>query len=279
MKPSPFLKWVGGKSKSLPALLSAMPPSPDRILEPFVGGGAFFFGAPEAPAVLGDVNAEIVNAYEVVRDQVDELVAALQEHARRFEEDRRGHYYAVRGLKADKTDCYAELDPVAAAARTIFLNKTCFNGVHRKNRKGGFNVPIGRYKSPRICNEPLLRACSAALARAELVCGGFEVVFALARPGDLVYADPPYVPVSETADFTSYSEDGFGTSDHVRLLAELRGLTERGVEFLLSSSDAFGLRERYQAEGWRVDEVSVRRNVNSKKSGRGPVTELLVRNH
>jgi len=195
--PRPFLKWAGGKSQLLGGLRARVPKSYERYFEPFLGGGALFFSLRPAKGVLGDVNGEIVDCYTAVRDDVGGLVAALQNH--RYDA---GHYYAVRD--ADP----AKLSLVERAARTIFLNKTGFNGLYRVNRAGKFNVPFGRYAKPSICNEENLRACSAALANVELVAGDFERVASRARAGDFVYFDPPYVPLSRTAAFTAYALAG-----------------------------------------------------------------------
>ena len=273
--PNPFMKWPGGKGKSLPAIADAAPASWTEYIEPFIGGGAVFFGLGRTgpKSILGDANADLIGAYTVVRDDVDSLIVLLHAHQEAFDADRVGHYYAVRALDP------ASLSPVDAAARIVFLNRTCFNGMYRVNKSGAFNVPIGRYANPKICNEGLLQVCSAALAGAEIIHSGFAATMARAEPGAFVYLDPPYVPASATADFSSYTAQGFGSRDHVDLLAQLRVLTEQDIQFLLSSSDAYGLRDRYESEGWSVTEVSVRRNVNRDASKRGPVTELLVSNY
>jgi DNA adenine methylase len=234
-----------------------------RYFEPFLGGGALFFDLLPKKSFLSDVNAEIVGCYAAVRDRVDELIRSLKKH--RYEVD---HYYAVR-------DCDpAELSPVERAARTIFLNKTGFNGLYRVNSSGKFNVPFGRYAKPLICDEANLRACSAALARVDLVTCDFEESASRAKKGDFVYFDPPYVPLSRTATFTAYARGGFGPEEQERLAGLFDRLARRGVKVLLSNSDVPEIRELYGA--YRIETVKASRAINSKGSHRGPVSEVLV---
>jgi DNA adenine methylase len=262
--PRPFLKWAGGKGQLLGGLRACAPKSYVRYFEPFLGGGALFFSLRPAKGVLGDINREIVDCYTAVRDDVGNLVRALRDH--RYDAD---HYYAVRD--ADPAD----LSLVERAARTIFLNKTGFNGLYRVNRAGKFNVPFGRYAKPAICDEENLRACSAALANAELVAGDFERVAARAKAGDFVYFDPPYVPLSRTAAFTAYAPGGFDLDAQSRLAAFFDKLAARGVALLLSNSDVPEIRKLYAR--YRIRTVAATRAINSKATRRGPVNEVLVR--
>jgi len=234
-----------------------------RYFEPFLGGGALFFDRLPETGVLSDVNAEIVGCYVAVRDQVEKLIRALKRH--RYDVD---HYYAVRDTDPES------LAPVERAARTIFLNKTGFNGLYRVNRSGKFNVPFGRYAKPVICDEDNLRACSAALARIELTVSDFEPSVDQAKPGDFVYLDPPYVPLSRTATFTAYAPGGFGPAAQQRLAHVFGRLAERRVHVLLSNSDVPEIRRLYGA--YRVEIVKATRSINSKPSRRGPVSEVLV---
>jgi DNA adenine methylase len=273
--PRPFLKWVGGKTRSLSDIEAALPEAWNRLVEPFLGGGATFFRIGGQDSILGDVNPELINAYTVVRDQVDALIERLIEHRLAYGDGDRDYYMEVRGL--DRGLQASSLSPVEQAARTIFLNKTCVNGLYRLNKSGLFNVPPGKFKTaPKICDGVRLRACSNKLQGVELRVSSFAETMALAGEGDLVYVDPPYVPLSDTSDFASSTADGFGTADHVKLLQAIRDAVARGAFVLLSSSDSFGLRGRYAAEGWSVTEVSVGRSVSSKTSKRGKVTELLI---
>jgi DNA adenine methylase len=228
-----------------------------------LGGGALFFSLRPPSGVLSDVNREIVDCYTAVRDDVAGLVVALRDH--RYDSK---HYYAVRA--ADP----AKLPLVERAARTIFLNKTGFNGLYRVNRAGKFNVPFGRYAKPAICDEANLRACSAALANVELVAADFERAAARASAGDFVYFDPPYVPLSRTAAFTAYAPGGFDLDAQARLAAFFGKLAGRGVAVLLSNSDVPEIRKLYAR--YRMDSIEATRVINCKATRRGPVRELLV---
>ena len=263
MNPRPFLKWAGGKGQLLGRLRGHVPQTYGRYFEPFLGGGALFFALRPPRGVLSDVNREIIDCYTAVRDEVSALVAALRDH--RYDE---GHYYAVRD--ADP----AKLDLVERAARTIFLNKTGFNGLYRVNRAGKFNVPFGRYAKPAICDEENLRACSAALANIELTAADFGKVASRAAAGDFVYFDPPYVPLSRTAAFTAYAPGGFDLDAQARLAGVFGRLVERGVAVLLSNSDVPAIRKLYAP--YRIDTIEATRVINCKATRRGPVRELLV---
>lgn len=266
----PFLKWVGGKRQLLPALVAHVSRlgSFGAYHEPFVGGGALFFQLRSRDvlprgAVLSDVNARLVEAYQGVANSVDEVIEILQDHARNHSAD---HFYAVR--KA------VPASVAERAARMIYLNRTCFNGLYRENRKGEFNVPIGRYANPRICNEPVLRAASEALRDVSLKVQPFEAILEDARPGDLVYFDPPYVPLSRTASFTAYARDGFQGEDQSRLAAVFGELASRGIHVMLSNSRTeaiIGLYSRFN-----VQTVLAGRAVNSRPDRRGKVEEVIV---
>jgi len=259
----PFLKWAGGKGQLLGELRSQIPASYGRYFEPFLGGGALFFDVLPKKGVLSDVNAEIVGCYIAVRDRVEDLIRALKAH--RY--DAR-HYYAVRDTDPNT------LLPVERAARTIFLNKTGFNGLYRVNRSGKFNVPFGRYAKPLICDENNLRACSVALSHTEISVCDFEKTAGRARPGDFVYFDPPYAPVSRTATFTAYAPGGFGAEAQERLSRVFRRLADRKVYVLLSNSDVPAIRNLYASYRTRV--VKASRTINSNASRRGLVSEVLV---
>jgi DNA adenine methylase len=261
------LKWAGGKSQLLGALSERVPRVPPfkRYFEPFLGGGALFFSLLPKRGHLSDVNDEIINCYQVVRDDVRALVEALGDH--RYDE---AHYYAVRDTDP------ARLGRIERAARTIFLNKTGFNGLYRVNRAGKFNVPFGRYAKPAICDEANLRACSAALAGMEISTSDFERAAGRAEAGDFVYFDPPYVPLSRTAAFTAYAPGGFGLDAQSRLAKLFAKLAARGVDVLLSNSDVPEIRELYAP--FCIETIPASRVINCKATRRGPVNELLVRN-
>src|SRR5262249_50290480 len=232
---------------------------------PFVGGGALFFALGRRPALLSDANAELMEAYRAVRDQVEAVIAALQAHVYDAH-----HYYRVRALDP------ARLAPAERAARTIYLNRAGYNGLYRVNRAGRFNVPFGRQLNPSLCDAANLRACAAALDGVELQAVDFEEAVADAAAGDLVYFDPPYVPASETAAFTSYVAAGFDARQHARLARVFRRLTARGVHVVLSNSDRPLVWELYP--GFAIRQVAAPRYINSDPARRGAVMELLVCN-
>ncbi len=265
----PVLKWVGGKGRLLPELLARLPQTFEAYHEPFVGGGALFFalaGAGRLERVyLSDANAALIDVYLALRDDVEGVIAALQPH--RYERD---HYYHVRAQRPD------DLSLPERAARIIYLNKTCYNGLYRENRAGQFNVPFGRYKNPTICDEPNLRAVSAVLQGVDIARRRFDSVLGYAKKGDFVYFDPPYVPLSPTANFTTYDRAGFGPDDQRQLRDVFAELARRGVRAMLSNSDTPFVRELYA--GFRVEQLFAARAVNSKANSRGKVAELLVLN-
>ena len=264
---APFLKWAGGKSQLLSQLSPLLPRGlSGRYHEPFVGGGAMFFALSPRRAVLSDLNPDLVTCYQVIRTQVEALIDALGEHV--YEKD---HYYAVRSQDA------ADLPPVARAARFIFLNRTCFNGLHRVNRKGQFNVPFGRHTNPTICDATNLRRVSAALAHTEIHCRGFKQVLDNAQAGDFVYFDPPYQPISATSSFTAYTSSAFGPAQQAELAEVFRALDARGCKVMLSNSNAQFIRALYQ--DFDVREVLATRAINRDASRRGPIAELVVRNY
>jgi DNA adenine methylase len=261
----PFLKWAGGKRQLLPELLRHAPKPFGRYFEPFVGGGALFFALRPARATLADVNARLIRTYKGVRDDVGRVAELLASypHQKRF-------YYSMRRIDID-----ARSD-AEVAAWFIYLNRAGYNGLYRVNSRNQFNVPFGRYKNPTICDEANLRACASALAGTELLVADFEVVAARAKVGDLVYFDPPYVPLSATSSFTSYTSQGFGPDEQRRLHDVARALKRRGVHVLLSNSSAPFVRDLY-SDGFELIEVSARRMINSKATERGEVTELIIR--
>ena len=260
----PFLKWVGGKRQLMPELKRYIPETFSRYFEPFVGGGALFFELRPRKAVLADVNERLIRTYRGVRDSVDEVIRLLNEYPHES-----AFFYRLRQADVDAgTD--AEV-----AAWFIYLNRTGFNGLYRVNQSNGFNVPFGRYENPTICDAPNLRACSRALANADLLVTDFAKATTKAKAGDFVYFDPPYVPLSTTSSFTSYTSGGFGAAEHERLRDVARDLKKRDVSVLLSNSSAPFVRSLYR-RGFRAREVSATRLINSKASGRGAITELLI---
>jgi DNA adenine methylase len=259
----------------VPSILPLLPASIDTYYEPFVGGAAVFFALASERrfrrAVLSDLNGELVDVYRGVKKDVEQVIRLLRDYRRRHDADT---YYRTREIDP------ASLDRVQRAARLIYLNKTGYNGLYRVNRAGQFNVPFGSYVNPAICDEERLRGASTALrARGvRLEVGDFADVTARAQPGDAVYFDPPYVPRSTTANFTSYHSEAFGQEAHVRLARALESLTERGVRAVLSNSDTRFTRQLYDKRRFDVHKVQVTRPINSKSTARGTVGELLVDN-
>lgn len=272
ISPGPFLKWAGGKSQLLNAITQSAPLAFDRYFEPFVGGGAVFFRLksenPGLEAQLSDSNADLINAYAAVRDTPEELFEVLAQHRKRHCEE---YFYMVRAYEA------ASLSPVEQAARIIYLNKTCFNGLYRVNRSGRFNVPYGRYANPKIFDESSLRAASLALKQTKLKCCTFDEAVRTAREGDFVYFDPPYQPLNATSNFTSYTSAAFCQNSQALLKEVFDDLTRRNVRALLSNSDSPLIRRLYR--GYNVRVVQAIRAINSNAEKRGKVNELLVSNY
>ena len=266
------MKWVGGKARVVPTLLRTTPTTFRRYHEPFVGGGALFYalkseGRLREGAVLTDVNLRLVRTWRAVQQRVDELIDRLAELSATHDKDQ---YYEVRDWEVDALD-----DDVDVAAWFIYLNKTGFNGLYRVNRSNGFNVPMGRYKNTRICDPLNLRACSEALADVELRHAGFLYVGNTAEEGDLVYFDPPYVPLSKTASFTAYSKDGFGPAEQQQLAELAHDLKERGVHVMLSNHDTPEVRQLYRPRGFKRRTIQVSRSINSAPGKRGAVSEVV----
>ena len=272
----PFVKWAGGKGTLLGAIAERIPKDRTyhRYVEPFVGAGAMFFwirrSFPDLSASIGDSNEDLIVAYGAVRDDVDGVIAKLETHAHLHSKE---HYYAVRAKVP-----HGETE---RAARFIYLNRTCYNGLYRVNRKGLFNVPMGRYDKPRILDRENILAVSTTLRDVELKSGDFGALMDDCGAGDLVYLDPPYVPLSETSHFTSYTRDGFGRPEQERLAKTFAAAVARGASVILSNSDTALVRELYSAIEPKpsFDEVEVPRSINSKAGGRGRVRELLIYHH
>jgi DNA adenine methylase len=270
----PFLKWAGGKRQLLPELRKYIPrPGPRATYyEPFVGGGALFFALQRQRAVINDTNAELINCYQVIRDDVENLIAALSQH--RNEE---AYYYELRDW--DRSPDFAARPPVERAARVIFLNKTCYNGLFRVNSQGQFNVPFGKYKAPTIVDAAVLRAVSKYLNNNAIAMLNvdFEKAVREARRGDFIYFDPPYDPVSDTASFTGYDVNGFSRAEQTRLKGVVDVLDKRGCKVLLSNAYTPFIADLYSS--YTCVKVGASRAINSNAQGRGKVDEILVMNY
>jgi DNA adenine methylase len=265
---APVVKWVGGKTKLLPELLVRMPDDYARYYEPFAGGAALFFRLAPRRAVLADSNADLIGLYGALAGDVAAVIRRLEHHREAHDET---HYYKTRTRWNDRDVSWASAERAAAF---IYLNKTCFNGLWRVNRAGDFNVPIGRYTDPPICVPEALRAAAGVLARAELRCTDYRAAVADAGDGDFVYFDPPYDPVTTTANFTSYTVDAFSGEDQRALADCARELVARGCRVMLSNSDTPFIRSIYR--GFRVERVKCPRAINSNAAKRGDVDELII---
>ena len=275
-KPKPFVKWVGGKRQLLKQFLrmnlyppERFNPKTGRYFEPFVGGGAVFFDLSPKKAFLSDLNSELVITYNVIKSKVDELIKSLKKH-KTYKE----YFLKIRAQNPEK------LSDLKTASRFIYLNRTCFNGMYRVNSKGGFNVPFGKYSNPLICDEENLRRVSKLLQNVEIKNEDYKQVLKKAKRGDFVYFDPPYYPVSKTASFTSYTKESFFGKDQMELRDTFLELHKRGCFLMLSNSDTLFINEIYSGiKGVRINKVEAGRAINSKGSGRGKITELLITNY
>lgn len=267
VRPKPFLKWAGGKRKLIPHFSYLIPDHIENYYEPFLGGGALFFSGIKAKNyVLSDINKELITTYKIIQVRPHALIGKLKVHKNNHNRD---YYYKIRSQN------YSE--PLNIAARFIYLNKTCFNGLYRVNKKGEFNVPIGDYKNPNILDTINILACSKRLKEADLCSLDFYSRDLLLNKNAFFYLDPPYAPVSKTSDFTQYSSDGFGQEDQERLRDYVDMLTQMKAKFLLSNSDCEFIRKLYK--GYRIIEIDAARSISCKGGERVAVKELLIRNY
>ncbi len=252
----PILKWAGGKTQMLDSLLPKVPISYGRYIEPFIGGGAMFFALQPDQAIIADSNPELINMYRQVASNVDDVIAQLLKY-----ENTPEMFYAVREQE------WSALSSVEAAARTIFLNKTCFNGLYRVNKQGQFNVPFGNYKNPKICDEATLRAASKVLQKAEILCGDYILVLDhYAKPGDFIFLDPPYLPISENSDFKRYTKEQFYEGNHVELADMVKRLHERGCHIVLTNSNHPLVYELYSP--FEIEVIQTKRHISCNGSTR-----------
>jgi DNA adenine methylase len=275
----PFVKWAGGKTQIISKLDSMIPSEFNRYFEPFVGGGAMFFHLisdrnMRFTAYLSDINAELITAYKVVKNNVSELIEILKRHEKEYNKNPSKYYYKLRDEVKPVTD-------IDKTARFIALNKTCFNGLYRVNRSGIFNVPMGRYKNPLICDTNNLENVSNALrySKASINVNDYKSALLKAEKDDFIYLDPPYHPTSPTANFTGYSDYGFGDNDQLQLAKLFVELNDRKCNVLLSNSDTPLIRKLYSDFSSRIKEVNVSRVINCKASRRLGHKELLISNY
>ncbi len=269
----PVVKWVGGKRQLLDEITPLLPKRITSYCEPFLGGGAVLFSLQPSKAIINDINEDLMLVYEVIRDDVEGLIKSLEQYENTSE-----YFYKIRDIDRDK-DFYYSMSKVARASRLIYLNKTCFNGLFRVNSSGEFNSPFGHYKNPNIVNEPVLRAVNKYFNanKIQIYNEDFEVTLKRVNKGGFVYLDPPYDPVSDTANFTGYNKGGFNRKEQERLKECCDDLTRRGVNFMLSNSATAFIKELYQ--DYDITIVKAKRAINSNASKRGAVEEVLIRNY
>lgn len=275
--PKPFVKWAGGKRQLIPILHQNLPEAFGTYYEPFLGGGALLFhiltDKNGQKCSISDLNSDLVLAYTTIRDRIDALISSLKNHEKNYQKDSKSYYYSVR-----------ESNPrneVEKTSRLIFLNRTCFNGLYRVNSKGKFNVPLGKYTNPNIVNEENLRAVSSILQtnRISIKCRDFESVLRDAKKGDLVYFDPPYQPVSSTANFTSYTTKDFTYDDLTRLAELCLKLDSKECHVLLSNSDSKEVSDIFAKKPWKITRIEANRSINSNSKKRTGHFELLIKNY
>ena len=270
---APVLKWVGGKRQLLETLRPLLPKRITRYCEPFVGGGALLFDIQPEIAYINDINYELINVYTVIKENVDELITTLSQ----FNNDSET-FYTVRDWDRDK-ETYNSLSKVQKAARVLYLNKTCYNGLYRVNNAGEFNTPFGNYRNPNIINSPVLKAVNSYLNMAEIHISSMDYAEVLncIPKNTFVYLDPPYDPISETSNFTGYSKGGFNKDAQIKLRECCDLLTSRGLKFMLSNSATDFIIEQYK--NYNISIVHAKRSINSVASKRGDVDEVVVRNY
>lgn len=271
---TPFLKWVGGKRQLIPSITEHLPKNIQsyNYTEPFIGGGALLFHLQPKNAIINDFNIELINVYEVIKNNLEELIIDLKTH--KNEPD---YFYNLRSL--DRTESFKNLTPIQRASRIIYLNKTCFNGLYRVNNAGEFNSPFGRYKNPNIVNEPTLKAVNKYLNSNNIIIksGDYSEILKQADEKSFIYLDPPYHPISESSNFTGYVQGGWDTNKQIDLRKACDELDKKGIKFLLSNSSADFIKEQYKK--YKITIVKANRAINANGAERGEVDEVLIKNY
>lgn len=271
----PVVKWAGGKRQLLEKIRESLPKQFSTYYEPFFGGGALLFDMQPQKAIINDLNGDLISAYEVIKNNSDKLLEILKEHEELNNEE---YFYTVRDMDRKSIE-YSKLTNIEKAARLIYLNKTCFNGLFRVNSSGQFNTPYGRYKNPNIVNEPIIKAVSKYFNENEIkiLSVDFELAIKDTKEGDFVYLDPPYDPISNTSSFTGYNEIIFNKSEQERLKKVCDELNKKGVKFLLSNSATDYIKDLYK--DYNIEIVKAKRSINCNGLKRGDIDEVLVRNY
>ena len=276
-EPKPFVKWVGGKRQLMQVLEDNFPKQFGTYHEPFLGGGAVMFNLLSKEAKLScnvsDFNSDLILAYVTIRDKLRKLIESLENHSKNYHKDSSEYYYEIR-----KQEPKQQIEKVS---RLIFLNRTCFNGLYRVNKKGQFNVPLGRYTNPNIVNKENLTAVSKILQseKIKISCRGFEAVLDDAKKGDLIYFDPPYQPISSTANFTSYTHRDFTEKDLERLVDLANQLNSKGCHVLLSNSNSKIVKDSFSEKHWSISEINANRAINSNAQKRTGHKEIIIKNY
>lgn len=276
-EPKPFVKWVGGKRQLMQDLENNFPKQFTTYHEPFLGGGAVMFNLLTKKSQLScnvsDFNSDLILAYVTIRDKLEKLIESLENHSKNYHKNSTEYYYEIR-----KQEPKQQIEKVS---RLLFLNKTCFNGLYRVNKKGQFNVPLGRYTNPNIVNKENLTAVSKILQskKIKISCRDFEAVLGDAKKGDLVYFDPPYQPVSSTANFTSYTHRDFTEDDLERLAKLADQLHSKGCYVLLSNSNSKTVKDFFSKKYWKISSINVNRAINSNAQKRTGHKEIIIKNY
>ena len=275
--PKPFVKWAGGKRQLIPILNESLPPSMGTYFEPFLGGGALLFHIlterSDQRCGISDLNADLILAYTIIRDKTDELIASLKNHQKNYQKDPKSYYYFIRDSNPKSA--------VEKTSRLLFLNRTCFNGLYRVNMKGKFNVPLGRYTNPNIVNEENIHSVSRVLQsrKVSIKCRDFDAILVDAKKDDFVYFDPPYQPVSSTANFTSYTNRSFTYGDLKRLAKLCLKLDSKGCKVMLSNSNSQEVADIFSGKQWKLKKIAANRSINSDSKKRTGHFELLIKNY
>ncbi len=274
--PKPFVKWAGGKRQLIPVLNKEFPQKFGTYFEPFLGGGAVLFHLlsqnPNQKCSVSDLNSDLVLTYITIRDRVEELISSLKKHSKKYLDDKNSYYYKIREKEPK--------EQIEKSSRLIFLNRTCFNGLYRVNSKGKFNVPLGRYSNPNIVNEENLMAVSRILQskKITITCRDFSSILGDAKKDDFIYFDPPYQPVSQTANFTSYTNRDFNFEDLKRLADLCNDLDSKGCKVVLSNSNTSEVKEMFD-RNWKIKKIQVNRAINSDSKKRTGHSELVIKNY
>ncbi|WP_316507156.1 DNA adenine methylase [Nitrosopumilus sp.] len=275
--PKPFVKWAGGKRQLIPILNENLPDNFRTYHEPFLGGGALLFHMlterDGQKCCISDLNSDLVLAYTVIQNDIEDLIYSLKDHEKNYQKDSKSYYYSIRESNPD--------NKIEKTSRLLFLNRTCFNGLYRVNSRGKFNVPLGKYTNPNIVNEDNLRSVSNILKsrNVSIKCQDFGEVLRGAKKGDLVYFDPPYHPVSDTANFTSYTNKDFTYDDLIRLSELCNSLDAKGCKILLSNSDSKEVANTFSTKQWKIKRIKANRSINSDSKKRTGHYELLIKNY